>query len=155
MQIKPPILMLSLLLLTSTCTANELIGQTTPPYPDHWQEEGGSCLLDCNYSLGVLIKGQQRLWYLGKKSPQSTANKPRWQILDTMPYPEPPEGYELTYSTCENQGTPDPSLIALVKTADTEWLDQLRFVYKANIAKGSFETISTQGVRCENLAAGL
>lgn len=145
----------SLVLLASPSLANNLIGKTIPPYPSGWQEEGGACLLNCNYSLGVLIKAQQRLLYLGKNSPQSTASDPRWQVLDTMPYPEPPEGYELVYSACEHQGIPDPSLIALVKIADDEWLDQVRFAYKANINKGRFETISTQGVRCQNIGWGL
>ena len=145
----------SLVLLASTSSADNLIGKTIPPYPDAWQEEGGACLLNCKYSLGVLIKGQQRLFYLGKASPLSTASEPRWQVLDTMPYPAAPEGYELVYSACEHQGTPDPSLIALVKTADAEWLDQVRFVYKANINQGVFETMSTAGVRCQNIGWGV
>lgn len=144
-----------LLFLASTSSADHLIGKTIPPYTDDWQAEGGACLLNCNYSLGVLIKGQERLFYLGKTSPQSTAREPRWQVLDTMPYPEAPDGYELVYSACEHQGTPDPSLIALVKTVDAEWLDQVRFVYKANINKGVFETMSTAGVRCQNIRWGV
>lgn len=145
----------SLLFLASTSSAEPWIAKTIPPYLDGWQEEGGACLLNCDYNLGVLIKGSQRLFYLGKKSAQSTATDPRWRVLDTMPYPELPAGYELIYSDCEYQGKPDPSLIALVKTADAEWLDQVRFVYQANIAKGGFETLSIEGVRCQNIAWGL
>lgn len=145
----------SLLFLASTSSAEHWIAKTIPPYLDGWQEEGGTCLANCDYSLGVLIKGSQRLFYLGKKSAQSTDSDPRWQVLDTMPYPELPTGYELIYSACEHQGTPDSSLIAVVKTADAEWLDQVRFAYKANIAKGSFETMSTAEVRCQNIASGL
>lgn len=145
----------SLLFLASISSADHLIGKTIPPYTNAWQEEGGACLLNCNYNLGVLIKGQERLFYLGKTSPQSTDSEPRWQVLDTMPYLEAPDGYELVYSACEHQGTPDPSLIALVKTVDAEWLDQVRFVYKANINKGVFETMSTAGVRCQNIGWGV
>lgn len=145
----------SLLFLASTSSAEQWVGKIIPPYLDDWQEESGACLLNCNYSLGVLITGQERLFYLGKTSPQSTASEPRWQILDTMPYPEVPKGYELVYAACEYQGTPDPSLIALVKTADAEWLDQVRFVYKANLNKGVFETMSTTGVRCQNSGWGV
>lgn len=155
MRISTSSLAFSLVLLASTSSANDLIGKTIPPYTEGWQEEGGACLLNCNYSLSVLIKGQQRLFYLGKNSPQSTASEPRWQVLDTMPYPTPPKGYEVVYAACEYKGRPDPNLIALVKTADKEWLDQIRFAYKANLAKGVFETISTEGIRCQNIGWGV
>lgn len=155
MQTNTKILALGLMLLTGTSTANNLIGKTVPPFPTGWQDEGGSCVLDCNYSMGILKKGKERLVYFGKALPKTDTGKSRWQVLDQMPYPETREGFEVVYGSCESKGIADPSIIALVKFTETEWLDQVRFTYKANTAKGIFETISTEGIRCQNEGWGL
>ncbi|WP_020396524.1 hypothetical protein [Thiolinea disciformis] len=155
MKLSRILLSVSLLLCSTISLADSLIGSRVPPYPKPWKVEGGTCLLNCTYNIGVLKKAEQRLLYLGKALPKSNANDVRWQILDVMPYPELPKGYELAEMACEVNGVADPSVMAIVKTAETEWLDQVRFAYKANTEQGAFETISTQGIRCGNLAWGL
>lgn len=155
MRTSTPLLALGLMLFAGTCSANSLVGQVIPPYVDGWVEEGGSCLANCDYSIGVLKKGRERQLYFGKAATSSTPNKPLWKVLDQMPYPNTPRGFELVYGICQNNGKADASIIAVVKNADTEWLDKVRFAYKANITTGQFETIATKGVRCENLAVGL
>lgn len=155
MQTSIPLLALGLMLFAGAGSANSLVGQVIPPYVDGWVEEGGSCLANCDYSIGVLKKSRERQLYFGKAAANSTPNKPHWEILDHMSYPSTPKGFELVYGICQNNGKADDSIIAVVKNADTEWLDKVRFAYKANISTGQFETIATKGVRCENVAAGL
>ena len=149
------ILALSCLLVTSICSADNFIGQTIPPYPSGWQDEGGWCLdSDCHHNLGILKKANQRVLYFGKAA-NSNDVTPHWLVLDQMPYPDTPANFELASAACEINGKSDLSIIAVVKTTDTEWHKQVRFAYKANTVTKQFETISTKGIRCQNNAWGL
>jgi len=154
-RIKMRFLAVGLTLFTSICSADGLTGKTIPPYPQGWSEPEGTCLADCRYNIGVLSKGSARTLYLGKESPSSTADSPRWLVLDEMPYPQAPSGFRVTYGTCQANQKEDPSIIAVVKNTETEWQTQVKFAYRANIKTGQLETISTQGVRCANEGWGL
>lgn len=155
MSFYPKSLTLALFLLANPCTADNLVGTTVPPYPHQWQEEGGSCIISaCDYSLGVLKKANQRLFYFGKNV-DHTSRIAHWQVLDQMPYPEAPTGYEVVYAACERDGQADSSIIAVVQSSDSEWLNKVRFAYRANPETEQFETLSTQGIRCENVGWGV
>lgn len=149
------ILAISLLLSAGTCSADNFIGQIIPPYSTGWEDEGGWCLdSECRYNIGVLNKANQRVLYFGKTAP-SNDKLPHWLVVDQMPYPEIPANFELASAACEINGKSDLSIIAVVKSTDTEWHNQVRFAYKANTATLQFETISTKGIRCQNNAWGL
>ena len=146
---------LVLMLFASTCTATETIGSVVPPFPKGWQHEGGSCVADCNFSIGELRAPNGLAFFLGKSAQRVDPNKPRWLVLDLMPYPKTPKGYQVVYSLCERDGNSDETIIAIVKTTDTEWYSTVFRAYKANLNAGRFETTSTKGVRCLNDGWGL
>jgi len=72
-----------------------------------------------------------------------------------MPYPEVPVNFSVQYAVCQINGEADSSIIAVVKETDSEWSDQVRFAYKANTVTKQFETLSVQGIRCENVGWGV
>lgn len=153
MRTSTPLLALGLILFAGACSANSLVGQVTPL--KGWIEESGSCLgNDCDYNIGVLKKGNEQVMYFGQESDNQT-NPPSWLILDQMPYPVTPANFAVLYGECQLNGKPDPSIIAVVKTTDTEWFESIRFAYKANTTTEQFETISIKGIRCENTGYGI
>lgn len=144
-----------LLMGSSLSSANDLIGKTVPPYPKHWSEQGGSCIANCNYSIGRLVNRQKEYLYFGKNKQVPDAKTPFWKILDLMPYPEVPKGYVVVEGLCESNGIRDETIIAVVKEDENEWFSQTRFAYRANLETEQFETIATKGIRCLNNAWGL
>jgi len=148
----------SLMLLAGVCTANDITGTFVPTYPEGWKDHGGACIgLDnrCDYSIGVLEKDKQLILYFGKSAPRSDPKKARWLITDQMPYPKAPAGFQVVYGDCERDGRPDKTIIAVVKTTDTEWYTTVHFAYRANLNTGRFEKTPINGIRCINIGWGL
>ena len=154
---------LSLLLLVAGCVTSGFRGSTIPPYPAGWQEEGGACIGQvlgnehvCDYSIGIMEKASRRIMYLGKRvMTDADSGESRWHILDTMPYPQAPTGYQVVFGRCEFQGQKDGRFIAVVKTIDAEWFTTVHAAYRANLQEARFEKTSTEGIRCRNGGWGL
>jgi len=148
---------LTLMSLAGACAATDIIGTIAPPYPDGWKDHGGACIggslgpnKTCDYSIGVLEKTDQLILFIGKSATRIDPKKARWLVTDIMPYPKTPSGFQVVYSLCERNGTPDETIIAIVKTTDTEWYTTVRFAYRANLNTGRFEKTSPKGVQCRN-----
>lgn len=156
------ILGLGLMALASACVANDITGTIVPPFPEGWKDHGGACISsslgpnnNCDYSIGVLERPGQLILYIGKSAPRIDPKKARWLVTDQMPYPKAPTGFQVVYSFCERDGKPDETIIAIVKTTDTEWYTTVRLAYRANLSTGRFEKTSTKGVRCLNEGWGV
>jgi hypothetical protein len=153
---------LGLLLFAGTCIAGDLIRTIVPPFPDGWKDQGGACIAgslgvekSCDYSIGVVKKDNHRFLYFGKSAPRTDPKKARWFVTDQMPYPKAPTGFQVVYGLCERNSRRDDTIIAVVKTTDTEWHTVVRSAYKANLETGLFEKISIKGLRCGNEGWGL
>lgn len=144
------IINLALMLFASTCPATEIVGSIVPPFPKGWQHEGGSCIANCNFSIGELRTPYGLAFFLGKSVHRVNSKKAHWLVLDQMPFPKTPNGYQVVYSLCERYGKSDDTIIAIVKTTDTEWYSTVFRAYKANLNIGRFQTTSTRGIRCLN-----
>lgn len=150
------------LLLVGTCVAGDLTGTIVPPFPDGWKDQGGACIAGslgaekiCDYSIGVVEKDNHLVLFFGKSAPRTDPMKPRWLVTDQMPYPEAPTGFQVVYNQCERNGKPDQTIVAVIKTANTEWYTVVRSAYKANLDTGRFEKISIKGLRCGNEGWGV
>ena len=153
---------LGLLLLAGTCVAGNLKGIIVPPFPDGLKDQGGACIAGslgiekiCDYSIGVVEKDNHLVLYFGKSAPHTDPKKARWLVTDQMPYPEAPTGFQVVYGLCEKNKKPDQTIIAVVKTSDTEWYTVVRAAYKANLDTGRFEKTSNKGLRCGNEGWGI
>lgn len=142
-------------LLCNACLAATLVGQTVPPFPENWDEQGGACISrvlgegrNCDYSIGVLHTPNGPRLYIGKAVPQTETNRPRWLVTDEMPYPQMQKGSELIYSQCERFGKFDETVIAVVKIDAESWFAKIQRAFKANLQTGKFERIASKGVRC-------
>lgn len=151
-----------LLLLAGTCVAGDLTGTIVPPFPDGWKDQGGACIAGslgvektCDYSIGVVEKDNHLVLYFGKSALRTDPKKARWLVTDQMPYPEVPTGFQVVYGLCERNKKPDQTIIAVVKTTDSEWYTAVRSAYKANLDTGRFEKTSIKGLRCGNEGWGV
>lgn len=162
MNTKTSFLCLLLMLPSYTCQASNLIGRIVPPYPDEWISQGGACIAgklgikrSCDYSIGILKNLDQLHIFFGKSAPRINPKKARWFVTDLMPYPKTPAGFHVVYGFCERDGSPDASIIAVVKTTDSEWFSNVQTAYRANMNTGRFEESSIKGVRCRNEGWGV
>lgn len=149
-------------MLAAACAANDITGAVVPSFPGGWQYHGDACIgaslsrnKSCDYSIGVLEKPGQLILYIGKSATRIDPKKVRWIVTDQMPYARTPTGFQVVYSLCERNGKADETIIAIVKTTDTEWYTNVRFSYRANLSTGRFEKTSTKGVRCLNEGWGV
>src|SRR3989442_12222534 len=151
-----------LVLVANVCLAGDIRGSIVPPFPKGWKDQGGACIggplgFDkiCEYSIGVLEEGSQLVLYIGKSAPPIDAKTPRWLVTDQMPYPKAPAGFHVVLGSCERDGTRDETIIAIVKTTDTEGYDTVRSAFHRNLSTGRFERTSTTGMRCRNEGWGV
>ncbi len=148
----------------SACAAGslDLVGATVPPLPVGWHDDGGMCITSrqgqeqaCEFSLGVVKKGLQRLLYIGKAQPRIDANTLRWLVTDQMAYPLAPKGFQVVITPCQRDGQPAETTVAIVRSSNSEWYERVRAAYRANLATGLFETVTSQGMRCLNEGWGI
>ena len=151
-----------LVLVANVCLAADITGSIVPPFPTGWKDQGGACIGGglgrdkiCEYSIGVLEHGSQLVLYIGRSAPPIDPKIPRWLVTDQMPYPKAPAGFHVVFGPCERDGTQDETIIAIVKTTDTEWYNTVRSAFRANVRTGRFERTPTTGVRCYNEGWGV
>lgn len=157
MQIIIAMIGLVLMLISNSCLASDLTGSIVPPFPDGWMDGGGACIAKslgadkmCEYSIGVLQGPSGLLLYIGKSAPRIELKKARWLVTDQMSFPQTPRDQQVVFSVCELNGEIDETIIAVVKTTDTEWYATVRQAYRANLKTGRFEEIPPKGIRCLN-----
>lgn len=151
-----------LLLFNGACIASEISGTIVPPFPERWKNLGGACIAAslgvdkyCDYSIGVLENVKQRILYFGKLVPNSNAKKAQWLIIDEMSYPVTQLGFQVIYGLCERNRKIDETIIATVKSTDTEWYTTVKLAYRANLKTEHIEKISINEIRCLNEGWGL
>ena len=142
--------------------ATGIRGSIVPSFPEGWKDEGGACISSslgadkmCDYSIGIVRASSGLYLYIGKKAPRIEPKKARWLVTDQMPYPQIQHGQELVFSLCERNGELDQTILAVVKTTDTEWHTTARLAYKVNLNTGRFERIPPKGIRCLNEGWGI
>lgn len=160
MTIKSPLLTLTF--LASGCFAADLAGTIYPPLPDGWKIIDSACLGGslhpeniCAYSFGISEQGSNKYWYLSKSITKSNPMKARWVVTDHIPSPTLPSGFHAVFGLCQRNGKADETLVAIVKSTDTEWLTEVYEVYKANLDSGKFDLSNDTGVRCINDSWGI
>lgn len=149
-------------MFASVCGADNIVGSIVPPFPDGWKDEVGSCITDnfghdniCEYSIGIVKEASQLILYIGRATSRIDPKKARWLVTDQMPYPNLPKGFHVVIALCERNGRLDETIVATVKTTDTEWYSIVHSAFRANLTTGRFETTTTKGVRCRNEGWGV
>ena len=144
-----------------TAVAGDLTGKFVPPYPEGWKDKGGACIADglgpgksCDYSIGIVEKNSQLILILGKSAPKINPKKARWLVTDQMPYPKTPQDFHVDFGHCEVNGQLDATIIAIVKTTNTEWYTTVRTAFRANLTTERFEAVPIMGIRCINAGWG-
>lgn len=148
-----------LLFSASGSIASELTGITIPPLPFGIFESGGACVgrigpTGCERNIGLLrtSAGRNFLIYTGSAEP-SQGKKPRWRITDTLAFPEVPKGAEFVWSECRKSGTPDASILAIVRSSSKrEWLRARDWAYRVDYDTGKFAKLDPKDIDCANSA---
>lgn len=106
-----------------------------------------------NYWLAQAQQGERTmLWFqvgLGYEGNQTI-----FEVVDVADLPAIGESGGLV-STCELNESPDPEIMAIVHYTDTEYLTDIRQVWRANRTSRKIEPISNAGIRCYNPGWGV
>jgi hypothetical protein len=143
-------------LLALTCQAGQsadLIGTVIPPYPAGWKHLGGACLTyreTCDFAISDLKSPSATYVVIGKSARSNDPREPRWLVTDIL-QPRVPAGHHIESADCRLNGKIDGTILAVVKTTDTEWFKNVLVAYRVKLPAGRFEKISTKGVQCARL----
>ncbi len=144
--------------------AGNLIGSEVPPYPDNLKEIVGACVGGpprtpdiCDYSIGVYGDSKETPLYLyaGKFLRYDDKGNPYWLIIDAVPYPKVPKGYQVSMSTCRQNGVDDSMIVAVVKTVDEEWHRDVWRAFRLDLKRQKFLTLEPKGIECLNEGWGV
>jgi len=155
---KPSILVLGLsfTLLSTASLASTLIGSILPLSLDSWNDTKAICVADCSHTIGILnATNQQPIIYLSEILPNRESKILFWRVTDQLPYLASGTGLEVVYGTCESNEQLDSSIVAVLQPENAEWFTNIRTAYRANTETGRFETMTTYGIRCQNLNWGI
>lgn len=139
--------------------ADGLVGSTIPPFPDGVvHEQQGACIADCDFSIGILGDSSDvpATLYGARLAGRDDAGKARWTVTDAVPFPPLPEDYFLALTTCEVDGKKDETIVAAVRGSEVEeWLEDVMWAQRFDVATGKFVEHASAGVRCLNEGWGL
>jgi hypothetical protein len=146
------------MLVPAAALAEGLVGSTIPPYPMGLVHNQGACIVDeCDFSIGILedSSGLPKTLFAARIAGHDEAGRARWTITDAMPYPALPEGYFLAIATCHSDGKKDEAIVAAVRLAETEWLEDVIWVRRYAVGPAKFVEHPGRSVRCLNEGWGL
>jgi hypothetical protein len=146
------------MLVPAAALAEGLVGSTIPPYPMGLVHNQGACIVDeCDFSIGILedSSGLPKTLFAARIAGHDDAGRARWTITDAMPYPALPEGYFLAIATCQSDGKKDEAIVAAVRLAETEWLEDVIWVRRYAVGSAKFVEHPGRAVRCLNEGWGL
>lgn len=111
------------------------------------------------YGLLEITDGTARMLWLNRFVGRDSAGKPRWEVLAVLRRPEIREGEYLVKALCEQDGTRDTEIFAIVDRAaepeDVERYTRIRRAWRADLERGRIEEIPVAGITCLNEAAGV
>ena len=152
-------------LLPAMAAAEDLVGVTIPPYPAGLVNEQGACIAgvlggaarECDFSIGILEDASSipQTLFGARLAGRDEKGRARWTITDVVPYPVLPEGYFLAMTTCESDGRKDETIVAVVRGEDTEWLADVLWARRYDLATQKFVDQPSSGLRCLNEGWGL
>lgn len=145
-------------MIPAAALADGLVGSTIPPYPDGVVHEQGACIAGCDFSIGILEDSSSvpKMLFAARLAGRDDAGKARWTVTDALPFPALPEDYFLALTTCEVDGKQDEAIVAAVRGSEVEeWLEDVMWARRFDVATGKFVEHKSTGVRCLNEGWGL
>ncbi|BAZ54288.1 hypothetical protein NIES4103_69730 (plasmid) [Nostoc sp. NIES-4103] len=108
------------------------------------------------YAVSRIKKGnQEMLWFQTLSAPDSQG-KVTAQVIDVLNLPQLGKLEELGFGgLCMLNGVPDPELIAIAKSEETEYWKQIQKAWRSNRKLGKFEEVSTRNIVCQNPGWGV
>jgi hypothetical protein len=164
MNLKSIIIILVLSSITSahaeeSSNLSQYIGLTHPPLKDSLKMKGGTMIGDpfksTVYSVALMSnEGSQMLW-LESSSSRNIKGEVIWEVLDVMAAPNYGKDETMVIGLCKIDDRPDPEVLAVVKyEQDKEHFNKIIKAWRANRAKGKFESITIKGISCSNESYG-
>jgi len=145
------------------------IGKIVPPYPDGVTETTGTCIggaqfddgqlnqaTICGHAFAVLDDPQSKLrTILALEQAPHFGKLPLWRIVDAL---EPDELADrnvlVATGTCQQRGTDDATVVALVRLAEQEWLSPVLRAWRFDVAAGKLLPLPVADIRCRNEGFG-
>jgi hypothetical protein len=116
-----------------------------------------SWIVDARCEFQPCPVGTRSMLWLEKILDYDRSGKPYRQVLDLADLPDLPGDFsEQLFFSCRRNGEPDPEILAIAKyDPDQEFLTEILHAWRANRDAGKIESISTEGIRCENPGWGV
>ena len=155
-----PAFLLLAVVLWMPVGAADLIGATTPPYPDGLQSESATCVPHegevCAFGVAILADAKGVRRHVVATRQVSDGAKPISRIVDALAYPSLAADEDLVIADCERGHAEDPGVVAVVKQVpDVEWFEVIRQAWRLDRQSGRLVPIDAKGVRCYNLGYDL
>jgi hypothetical protein len=109
-----------------------------------------------NFSVAHVRQGTKEMLWLERFIRHDAQGRATMRVINVLELPAISKSQTLASSRfCMQNGKKNPDLIAIVEATDTEYRTQIHRAWRANRAKGKFESISTRGIVCENPGWGV
>ena len=150
--------LLALLLAVSPPQVCKSLYADSTPDSKGYLQMGGALIGIYNgrtYAIDHLCNGATHKLLLQVSTGTDAAGNPRWRTLDQVLIRSRGDKFFFAFGerACRQGSAYDPELVAIVADADDEFLPALS-VWRANRAKGRFETVRKRGITCFNEGFG-
>lgn len=157
-------LLITLLFVSTSLSANELLGAFIPPYPPGYTSKQGSCIggelgskeVDiCNFSISIIEDEMKNPLYVAfKKNNEWKGTQLGSVILDVLPYPKLSKNQAFLTFECYLNGKRDLAIMAIIEHTESGE-KEVKTAYRVNLDSRKIEEIKTNGVHCESSEWGV
>jgi|WetSurMetagenome_2_1015567.scaffolds.fasta_scaffold246302_3 hypothetical protein len=156
-----PLILLPLVIANAEEPGNlsQYVGLTYPPLKDGLKEESGNMIGDpinnTNYSVAFMSNEGSNMLWLESSSSRNIKGLPIWKVLDVIAAPNYGKDETLIIGFCKIDDRSDSEVLAVVKyEQNKKYFNNVIKAWRANRAKGKFESITTKGISCLNESYG-
>jgi hypothetical protein len=132
-----------------------------PVLPGGFVDLGGSLIGTADgveYGFQHVCKGRSHELWLQRVQTRDQHGNPIWSTLAKLALPRVRDGELLVFghwSTCESDTSPDPAIVAIVKSTEGPRFTTIVHAWRANVQTGRFDAIPTTGIVCQNEDYGM
>ncbi len=130
---------------SDSTVGGQYIGLTYPPLPAGVTEQLSMLIQDAEgYGLWLVDDGTDKMLWLGKVTSSTSSGAAEWVVKDVLALSKLGAGLVLNPDACSLNDAIDTEIIALAQN------DTIRYAWRANTATEKFESLPTEGIRCNS-----
>ena len=124
--------------------------------PNGAKDLGGGLLSNENYGVTRFTMDRKYMLWLEKVTGRDSKGVPSWEVRDVLSFDDLKKNRQFTFSYssgCTQNGRENLDLIVLTEYLPATKTYKAVKAWRANVAKGKFEKVSTKGIECKDAGA--